>query len=118
MRLRWLGAPLFFAGLIELAFATLGVVNGLHSWHVMLWAFGATATSLATFGNHTENAVARMQVLKHNELTPSMRSELNWELKRDRVATLSLSTTPVTSVIITALSIAMHALTINALTGA
>jgi hypothetical protein len=117
LRLRWLGVPLFLAGLVELAFAAYGVTNGLLAWHVALWAFGAVATSLATFGNHTENAIAHMQTLKQTELTHPMRAELNWELRRNRTATLSLSTTPVTSVIVTALAITMHALTINALVG-
>jgi hypothetical protein len=118
LRLRWLGVPLFFAAVAELCFATYGVANDFHSWHVALWAFGAMATSLATFGNHTENAIAYMQELKGGDLSPSMRSELNWELKRNRSATLSLSATPVTSIIITLLALTMHTLTINALLGA
>jgi hypothetical protein len=112
LRLRWLGVPLFFTGLAELAYAIYGLSTGALTWHVVLWAFGATATSLATFGSHTENALARMQALKPAELTQSMRAELNWELKRNRTATLSLSSTPGTSVIVTLLAITMHTLTI------
>jgi hypothetical protein len=105
-----LGIPLFLTGLAGLITAIVLVNRGEATWHLILWAFGATMTGLATFGNHNENAVAWMLKSESTELSPKMKAELTEEMTHDRLGVLGTQPTPKLAAFVTVLALLAQSL--------
>lgn len=117
LSMRCFGIPLFLLGALGLGTASVLLVLDRVSWHLVLWYFGATALSLATFGNHSDTGIAFLVRAEPSELTPKMRSELREELDRDRAATLALRPTPIAAATLTLMAIVFHILSARKLMG-
>jgi hypothetical protein len=107
---RQLGIPLFLLGLAGLITSLVLLNSGQISWHVCLWYVGATALSLATFGNHSDTAMAWLVQVDRGRLSPSQRREIQEEMDRDRIAALSLKPAPAAATVITLLALLFHGL--------
>jgi hypothetical protein len=108
-----LGILLFLMGLAGLITAIIWVQQDRATWHLLLWTFGATMTGLATFGHHTENGVAYMLKMSNSDLPPSLKNELDEELRTDRPGTLNTQPTPKLAVFITLFALSLQAVAVT-----
>jgi len=106
---RYLGMPLFAAGVAGFACAVFAWVSGdIAGSSVMLYV-GATGLSLGTFGAHNDTALALMQRVDRAALPEGMADELRGELARDREETQELSPSPRMAWGLTAVALLLHA---------
>jgi len=92
---RWTGAPRLLTGVVLLAAAVLGALQGQSGFTVMLGLFGC-GLSLASFGANHEAAVAVALRVRGagGSLPPRLAADLDEELQRDRSGTLGLRPSP------------------------
>ena len=95
LRLRWLGYPLFFSGIILFCLVLTSFPLS-HDYFSILLGFGSMGSGLTTFGvNHdTAMAYAVTQHPSTENLHPSVRKELEEDLGWNQASTLSLAATP------------------------
>lgn len=106
--LRWIGVPLFFLGALGIV-AAIGAVamTDLRAGTILLY-MGATGFSLGTFGTHNDTALALAQRVESKQLDAGLRSELEADLKADKVTTSALAATPRTAWFATACALLLH----------
>ena len=115
-KLRYLGMPLFVLGLLGIL-AALGLWlsgSGKGGW-VLLYV-ASTGLSLATFGSNNDTAIAYM--VRAEGLPDGLRSELEWEMKRDLAGTQALIPTPKTAYAMLLIALTLHALAASRLISA
>ena len=106
--LRWLGAPLFFLGIVGLVGAIALVATTDLRWTTILLYVGATGLSLGTFGTHNDTGLAMALRAKREELSPGLKTELEAELSADKRSVIGLPATPKTAWVITLAALGLH----------
>jgi hypothetical protein len=92
--MRWIGVPLFALGAIGVVCAIAAVaMTDLRLGTILLYV-GATGFSLGTFGTHNDTALALAQRARPEDLSASLRAELERDLKADKTTTSALAATP------------------------
>ena len=99
-RLRWVGAPLLFTGILLILLAVLQMVSGGPVWMVMLGLFGL-GTALASFGANHDTAMAHaVRVRLHANLPVPLRDEVDAELERDRNDVMGLRPSAIAGLVV------------------
>ncbi|HJN76752.1 MAG TPA: hypothetical protein QGF58_22675 [Myxococcota bacterium] len=106
--LRWVGAPLFFLGIVGFVGAVALVATTDLRWTTILLYVGATGLSLGTFGTHNDTGLAMAFRARREELSPSLKAELEAELAADKRGVLALAVTPIAAWVVTLAALALH----------
>ena len=109
LRLRWLGLPLFFSGLILFCLVLTSLPMS-RDYFALLLGFGSAGSGLTIFGvNHdTAMAYAVSEYPDTEGLHPSLLSELEEDLEWNQASILSLTATPKSAFFIPVIAIAIQ----------
>ncbi|MDP6935017.1 MAG: hypothetical protein QGG40_18995, partial [Myxococcota bacterium] len=122
--LRWIGAPLFLAGLGLLCWSIVTVVTG-GAWWTIPMALLCTGLGLGAFGSNNDTALALARDVQLemssgqgvDALGPRLGRELERDLEKDRQEVLGLSATPKVGMILPLVCLALQVALVKVLLG-
>lgn len=107
-RLRWVGVPLFFVGVVGLLAAISLVLRTDARWGGVMLYVATTGLSLAVFGLHNDTALAFAHRAHRDALPRALEFELNAETARDKKAITKLAPSPRAALVVTLVALCLH----------
>lgn len=107
-RLRWVGVPLFFCGVVGLVITIALVVLTEARWNGIMLYVATTGLSLAVFGLNNDTALAYAHRAPRDALPRELSDELDAEAARDRQDLAKLAPSPRAAMVMTLIALSLH----------